>query len=51
VKAYLRMVKMGAKTWKEHGALAYSERVAEDLAGPFDMKRLATGGFEVIVAW
>ena len=64
------MAKMGAKIWKEHGALAYSECVAEDLivyrsrahrdkvnaavmkdAMPFDMKRFAMGGFEVMVAW
>ena len=98
------MAKMGAKIWKEHGALAYSECVAEDLAAPFgmgfrrmarlkagetvvfssivyrsrahrdkvnaavmkdprmndpamtegipfDMKRFAMGGFEVMVAW
>jgi uncharacterized protein YbaA (DUF1428 family) len=104
VKAYLRMARMGAKMWKEHGALAYSECVAEDLkvpfgmgfrrmarlkanetvifswivyrsrahrdkvnaavmkdprmndpgmmdAMPFDMKRFAMGGFEVMVAW
>ena len=105
VKAYLRMAKMGAKLWKEHGALAYAECVAEDLAVPwgmgfkkmaklkagetvvfsfivyksrahrdkvnaaamkdprmsdaemtqkkmpFDLKRFATGGFEVLVEW
>jgi len=93
-KAYLRMARMGAKIWKEHGALAYSECVAEDLAAPFgmgfrrmarlkagetvvfssivyrsrahrdkvnaavmkdampfDMKRFAMGGSEVMVAW
>ena len=51
VKAYLRMAKMGAKMWKEHGALSYSECVAEDLSVPFGMKRFAMGGFEVMVAW
>ena len=51
VKAYLRMARMGARMWKEHGALAYSECVAEDLAVPFGMKRFAMGGFEVMVAW
>ena len=104
VKAYLRMAKMGAKLWKDHGALAYSECVAEDLevafglgfqkmaklkAGetvifswivfrsrahrdrvnaavmkdprmndpdlkdkmPFDLKRFAMGGFDVLVSW
>lgn len=105
VKAYLRMAKMGAAMWKEHGALAYTECVGEDLSVPFglgfkkmaklkpsetavfawivyksrahrdkvnaavmkdprmseeamakmkmpfDVKRMATGGFEVIVSW
>jgi uncharacterized protein YbaA (DUF1428 family) len=104
MKTYLRMAKMGAAMWKDHGALAYTECVAEDLkipfglgfpklaklkAGetvifsfivyrsrahrdkvnaavmkdprmneatmkdkmPFDMKRFAMGGFEVLVSW
>ena len=103
VKAYQRMAKMGAKLWKDHGALAYTECVAHDLkvpfgvgfpkmaklkagetvvfswvvyssrahrdrvnaavmkdprmaaamkaAMPFDAKRCAMGGFEVLVAW
>jgi len=104
LKAYLRQAKLGARIWKDHGALAYSECVAEDLdipygmgfrklarlkpgetvvfsfivfksrahrdkvnaavmkdprmggpemqgPMPFDMKRFATGGFEVLVAW
>ncbi len=37
VKAYLRQAKLGAKLWKECGALAYSECVAEDLQVPFGM--------------
>ena len=103
VKDYLRMAKMGARLWKDHGALAYTECLAEDLkvpfglgfprmaklkagetvifswivyrsrahrdrvnaavmkdprmavamnaAMPFDMKRFAMGGFEVMVSW
>lgn len=104
VKAYLRMAKAGAAMWKEHGALAYTECVGEDLkvpfgmgfrrmaklkpdetvvfswivyrsrahrdkvnaavmkdprmsdpamteSMPFDMKRFAMGGFDVLVAW
>jgi len=105
VKDYLRMAKLGAAMWKEHGALAYAECIAEDLAVPwgmgfkkmaklkpgetvvfswivyrsrahrdkvnaavmkdprmndpamtkqkmpFDLKRFATGGFEVLVEW
>jgi uncharacterized protein YbaA (DUF1428 family) len=37
VKAYLRMAKQGARIWKKHGALEYSECVAEDLRVPFGM--------------
>ncbi len=104
VKAYLRQARLGARLWKDHGALAYYECVGEDLkasfgmgfpklarlqAGetavfsfivyrsrahrdkvnaavmkdprmtgpemqgpmPFDVKRMAMGGFEVAVAW
>jgi len=104
VKAYLRQAKLGARLWKDHGALAYTECVGEDLevpfgkgfrrmaglkagetvifsfivfrsradrdrinarvmkdprmhdpamlgAMPFDVKRFATGGFEVLVEW
>ena len=55
VKAYLRMAKMGAKMWKEHGALAYSECVAEDLAVPFGMgfRRMARlkAGETVFFSW
>jgi uncharacterized protein YbaA (DUF1428 family) len=29
--AYLRMARMGAKVWKEHGALEYRECVADDV--------------------
>jgi uncharacterized protein YbaA (DUF1428 family) len=104
VKAYLAQARLGARLWKEHGALAYYECVGEDLkvpfglgfprlarlrAGetavfsfivfrsrahrdkvnaaamkdprmsgpemrgpmPFDVKRMAMGGFEVLVSW
>jgi uncharacterized protein YbaA (DUF1428 family) len=104
VRAYLRQARLGARLWKEHGALAYYECVGEDLkvpfglgfprmarlkAGetavfsfivfrsrahrdkvnaavmkdprmggpemqapfPFDVKRMAMGGFEVLVSW
>jgi uncharacterized protein YbaA (DUF1428 family) len=104
VKDYLRMARWGARLWKDHGALAYTESVGEDLrvrfgtgfrrmarlkpdetvifawivyrsrahrdkvnaavmkdprmsdpammaAMPFDPKRFAMGGFEVLVAW
>ncbi len=69
VKEYLVHAKMGAKLWKEHGALGYTECVGEDLRVPyglgfprmaaimdetnmpFDPKRFAMGGFEVLVGW
>jgi uncharacterized protein YbaA (DUF1428 family) len=31
LKAYLRMARMGAKTWMKHGALDYKECVGDDL--------------------
>lgn len=104
VKAYLRQARLGARLWKDHGALAYYECVGEDLKVsfgtgfprmarlrpgetavfsfivfrsrahrdkvnaavmkdprmtgpemqgpmPFDPKRMAMGGFEVLVSW
>lgn len=105
VKAYLVQARLGAKLWKDHGALSYAECVGEDLAipyglgfprmarlkagetvvfsyivfrsrahrdkvnaavmkdprmnemmkegaaMPFDIKRFAVGGFEVVVGW
>jgi uncharacterized protein YbaA (DUF1428 family) len=55
VKDYLRMARLGAKLWKDHGALAYTECVAEDLQAPFGlgfpaMARLKAGE-TVIFAW
>lgn len=35
VKAYLRQAKLGARVWKEHGALAYVEALGDDLDVPF----------------
>jgi len=55
VKAYLRMAKMGARMWKEHGALAYSECVGEDLSVPFGMgfRKMARlkAGETVVFSW
>jgi uncharacterized protein YbaA (DUF1428 family) len=55
VKAYLRQAKLGARLWKAHGALAYTECVAEDLKVPFGlgfrkMARLEAGE-TVVFAW
>ena len=37
LKSYLRMAKLGAQMWKDHGALEYHEYVGEDLSIPFGM--------------
>lgn len=34
VPAYLRQARLGARVWKDHGAVAYSECIADDLDGP-----------------
>jgi len=55
VKAYLRQARLGARLWREHGALAYFECVAEDLEVPFGMgfRRLARlkAGETVVFSW
>ncbi len=37
LKAYVRMAKLGAKLWKEYGALEYYECVGEDLKAKWGM--------------
>jgi uncharacterized protein YbaA (DUF1428 family) len=37
VKAYLRHARLGAKVWKEHGALGYAECLADDLSLPWGL--------------
>jgi uncharacterized protein YbaA (DUF1428 family) len=55
VKAYLRQAKLGARLWKEHGALGYAECVAEDLRVPFGkgFRRMAGlgAGETVVFSW
>ena len=55
MKAYLRQAKLGARLWKAHGALAYSECVAEDLMVPFGLgfRKLARlkAGETVVFSW
>lgn len=46
---YRKMARVAGKVWKEHGALEYMETVGEDMNPPFDMKRMAYGGFKTIV--
>jgi len=65
VQAYRRIAAAAAKVWRKYGALEYRECVGDDLntgmgvpfpraakAKPgetFDVKRMAYGGFKVIV--
>jgi uncharacterized protein YbaA (DUF1428 family) len=37
LKDYLRIARIGARMWKDHGALAYAECVLEDGKVPFGM--------------
>jgi alkaline phosphatase len=53
---YERMARMGAKIWKEYGALSYYECVGDDLAvkwGGLGFKRLAKlkPGETVVFSW
>jgi len=53
--AYRKLAKIGAKIWREHGALEYRECVAEDLETKFGMpfnKQLKTKpGETVVFSW
>jgi uncharacterized protein YbaA (DUF1428 family) len=55
VKAYLRQARLGARMWKEHGALAYTECVGEDLRVPYGMgfRKMARlkAGETVVFSW
>ncbi|HZH02241.1 MAG TPA: DUF1428 domain-containing protein [Myxococcaceae bacterium] len=55
VEAYRRVAKVGAKVWKEHGALAYFECVGEDLASrfgwPFPKRVKAKPDETVVFSW
>jgi uncharacterized protein YbaA (DUF1428 family) len=61
---YRRIAQKAGEVWRDHGALEYRECVGEDLdveaqvpfphlmdasAMPFDCKRMAYGGFQVVV--
>lgn len=37
VKAYLKQAKLGARIWKEYGALGYSECLGDDLKIPYGL--------------
>lgn len=55
LSAYLRMARLGAKVWKDHGALEYHECVGDDLIVkpmlPFTKLVAALPGETVIFAW
>jgi len=56
VKAYLEQAKLGARVWKDHGALGYFECVGQDLEampGSLGFKKLAKlkAGETVVFAW
>jgi uncharacterized protein YbaA (DUF1428 family) len=55
LNAYRRMARLGARVWREHGALEYYECVGADLKLPFGMPftRLAKTkpGETVVFAW
>ena len=54
--AYLKMAKLGAKVWREHGALEYRECVGDDLKikgmlTSFPAKFKLKAGETIIFAW
>ncbi|HSB20289.1 MAG TPA: DUF1428 domain-containing protein [Anaeromyxobacteraceae bacterium] len=56
VRAYLEQAKLGARVWKDHGALGYFECVGEDLStmpGSLGFKKLARlkAGETVVFSW
>ncbi len=55
VTTYRRMAKLGAKVWRDHGALEYRECIGEDLAPkfgvPFPRSAKAKKGETVVLAW
>lgn len=55
VAAYFRMAKMGAKIWRDHGALEFRECLGEDLNGemalPFPRGIKVKAGETVVFSW
>ena len=55
LKQYRKIARLGAKVWKEHGALEYREWAGEDLEPkgvlPFPRLARARGGETVVLAW
>lgn len=49
--AYRKIASKAGTVWMKHGALDYKECVTQqEDPMPFDMKRMAYGGFKVIVS-
>ncbi len=55
IKAYRKLAAVGAKVWKEHGALEYRECVGDDMNVPFGLKfpklAKAKAGETVVFSW
>lgn len=55
IKAYKKLAAVGAKVWKEHGALEYRECVGDDMNVPFGLKfpklAKAKAGETVVFSW
>ncbi len=55
IDVYRKMARLGAKVWKEHGALEYYECVGEDLAAqygtPFPKLARLKKGETIIFSW
>lgn len=55
IKAYKKLAAVGAKVWKDHGALEYRECVGDDMNVPFGLKfpklAKAKAGETVVFSW
>jgi uncharacterized protein YbaA (DUF1428 family) len=55
IKAYKKLAAVGARVWKEHGALEYRECVGDDMNVPFGLKfpklAKAKAGETVVFSW
>lgn len=55
IKAYKKLAAVGAKVWKEHGALEYRECVGDDMNVPCGLKfpklAKAKAGETVVFSW
>lgn len=55
IKAYKKLAALGAKVWKEHGALEYRECVGDDMNAPCGLKfpklAKAKAGETVVFSW